>query len=110
MSETTSQGRAAENASADAGPLHVDITIHADYSDGRSSRTAITAMLLCVIGGVFGVHRLYLGKVITAGIMVLLTLSFAGLLITIPWAIVDFTVLLFGMGSDSSHRPLRYFG
>jgi TM2 domain-containing membrane protein YozV len=78
--------------------------------DERSDRGALGAMLLCMLLGVFGAHRLYLGKYISGGIMLLLTLSFTGLLVTVPWAILDFFVLLLGAGTDGYGRRLRFWG
>lgn len=90
--------------------MHVTGTVVMHQRDPRSDRGAVAAMLLCLLLGVFGAHRLYVGKCVTAGIMLLLTLSFSGLLVTIPWAVLDFFLLLLGVGTDGYGRRLRFWG
>lgn len=49
--------------------------------------------LLCLIFGIFGVHRFYTKKYISAISILLLTLTKWGLLITIPWIILDLIII-----------------
>lgn len=51
--------------------------------------SAGAAYLLCLLLGALGVHRLYLGKIGTGIVMLILGLTFFGLLITVPWAVID---------------------
>jgi TM2 domain-containing membrane protein YozV len=48
-----------------------------------------TAYLLCFFLGALGVHRLYLGEKGTGIVMLILGITFFGLIITGPWAFID---------------------
>jgi TM2 domain-containing membrane protein YozV len=58
------------------------------------------AMLLCFFFGGLGVHRFYMGKIIT-GILMLLTGGGLGI-----WLLIDFIILVFGNFHDSNGYPL----
>lgn len=47
------------------------------------------AYVLCIFVGAFGIHRLYLGERGTGIIMLILGITFFGLIISGPWAIID---------------------
>jgi len=47
------------------------------------------AYLLCFFLGWWGAHRLYLGEKGTGIVMLILGITFIGLLITGPWAFID---------------------
>lgn len=47
------------------------------------------AYLLCIFLGSFGAHRFYLGRKGSAIAMLILSITFFGLLISGPWAIID---------------------
>ena len=47
------------------------------------------AYLLCFFLGALGVHRLYLGEKGTGIVMLILGITFFGLIITGPWAFID---------------------
>ena len=49
---------------------------------------------------IFGAHRFYVGKTGTAIVMPLMSCTFVGLIITIPWALVDLIVILAGGFTD----------
>lgn len=49
--------------------------------------------LLCLLLGIFGAHRFYTKRYISAISMLLLTLTKWGLLITIPWVILDLIII-----------------
>lgn len=63
-------------------------------------RDWLTAVLLCLFLGGFGVHRFYTGHTVT-GIIQLCT--FGGCYI---WALIDFVMILTGSFRDSDGRPL----
>jgi TM2 domain-containing membrane protein YozV len=52
-----------------------------------------TAYLLGIFLGLFGAHRLYLGKTGSAIVMLVLTCTIVGLAITIPWHIIDWFLI-----------------
>ncbi len=58
-----------------------------ESSDGKSQ---IVALILVLLVGVFGVHRMYLGYV-GIGILQLLTLGFCGI-----WTLVDLILIITG--------------
>jgi TM2 domain-containing membrane protein YozV len=65
--------------------------------------TALFAFFL----GVFGVHRFYAGKIGTGALMLLLTFSYVGLLITGIWALIDFISALCGSFKDIEGKLIR---
>jgi TM2 domain-containing membrane protein YozV len=48
-----------------------------------------TAYLLCLFLGTLGAHRFYLGQTGTAVVMLILSITLFGLLISGPWAVID---------------------
>ena len=69
-----------------------------------STRSKTTALLLVIFFGVFGVHRFYAGRVVTGVIQLLLTMSLVGILITSPWALIDFIMILTNSFKDDQGR------
>ena len=65
-----------------------------------SSRKRLLALILCVVFGVFGAHRFYVGKTATA-ILQLVTLG--GLVI---WFLIDALIILFGEFTDRDGRRI----
>lgn len=59
-------------------------------------KSKITAFLLALFLGTLGVHRFYLGHGGTGVVMLLLSLTFVGLVVTIPWALIDCILILTG--------------
>jgi TM2 domain-containing membrane protein YozV len=57
-------------------------------------RSGITMLLLCFFLGLAGIHRFYAGKVGSGVAMLLISLTGLGVIITLPWAIVDFITIL----------------
>ncbi|HEY0314559.1 MAG TPA: TM2 domain-containing protein [Allosphingosinicella sp.] len=54
-----------------------------------NDRNKYVAAALAFFLGTLGVHRFYLGRTGTGIAMVVLTLSVAGLLVSVPWAFID---------------------
>ncbi|MDO4649109.1 MAG: TM2 domain-containing protein, partial [Eubacteriales bacterium] len=82
-----------------------------------SDKSKLTAALLCLFFGGFGVHRFYLGHSALGGVMVGLTvfgiltsILIFGIFIVIGvgvWAFVDFIMILTGSIKDANGLPLR---
>ena len=70
-----------------------------EFSD-ESPKSRLVALILCLLLGVFGVHRFYVGKVGT-GVLQLLTLGGFGI-----WVIIDLILILTGTFRDIDRRPL----
>ena len=68
---------------------------------GNSEKGFVATLLLCVLLGVFGVHRFYVGKVGT-GIIQLLTLGGLGI-----WALVDLIMIATQTFKDSDGLPIK---
>ena len=69
-----------------------------------TSRNKIVAALLAFFLGVFGVHRFYLGRIGSGIVMLLLTCTVLGLLVTGVWALVDTLRYLFMSERDFARR------
>ena len=63
--------------------------------------------LLALFLGVFGVHNLYMGKIAKGVIQLVLTFTPRGLLITFPWAFIEFLVYAIRGGTDKQGVPLQ---
>ena len=68
---------------------------------GNSEKSFVATLLLCVLLGVFGVHRFYVGKVGT-GIIQLLTFGGLGI-----WALVDLIMIDTQTFKDSDGLPIK---
>ncbi|MBB4076835.1 TM2 domain-containing membrane protein YozV [Bartonella fuyuanensis] len=71
-----------------------------------SEHSKIKFAMICWVTGIFGVHRFMVGKVWTGVLMLILSLSFFGLMITGIWAIVDFIVILAGKFTDKDGNQI----
>ena len=63
-----------------------------------SPRARLVALLFCILLGVFGVHRFYVGKIGT-GILMLLTLGGLGI-----WTMIDLILIAVGSFRDKEGR------
>ncbi|SDH46945.1 TM2 domain-containing protein [Roseospirillum parvum] len=70
-------------------------------SMGVSDKGMVPAALLCFFLGSFGIHRFYVGKIVT-GILMLLTLGAFGI-----WTLIDFVMILVGSFKDKNGLPLK---
>jgi hypothetical protein len=57
-----------------------------------SPKSRLATALLAWLLGIFGVHRFYAGNIATGLTMLVLTCTFYGLYITVPWAIIDLII------------------
>ena len=67
----------------------------------KSPKNRWLALVLCLVGGIFGVHRFYVGKIRT-GVLFLFTFGFWGI-----GVLVDFLTILFGYFRDKEGLLLR---
>ena len=70
-------------------------------SNQASGKNRLAALLLCFFLGTLGLHRFYVGKLIT-GVIWLLTLGIFGI-----GVIVDFILILFGAFTDKQGKKLK---
>lgn len=61
---------------------------HAPAPD-YDNRDKIVAALLAFFLGTLGIHRFYLGRTGTGIVMLLLSCTIIGLILTVPWAFID---------------------
>ena len=76
--------------------MSTDAAVNADVSP----RSRLVAVLLCLIVGVLGIHRFYVGKTGT-GIAMILTLGGLGV-----WVLIDLIMLLVGAFRDKDGKPV----
>ena len=55
----------------------------------RSDRNKYVAALIAFLLGPLGIHRFYLGRTGSGIAMLVLTFTFVGLVLTVPWALID---------------------
>jgi hypothetical protein len=74
-----------------------------DYPDlpEASTRSRSVAVALGLVGGVFGLHRFYAGRV-QSGVYMVLTLGGLGV-----WWLYDMVMLVSGEFRDADDRPIR---
>lgn len=66
-----------------------------------SSKSKNVTLVLCICGGIFGLHRFYVGKIIT-GILYFVTIGFCGIA-----PLIDLGYILSGYYSDGCGLPVR---
>lgn len=72
-----------------------------------SQKSRLAALLLAVFLGGFGLHRIYVGRVGTGLVQLILTLTIIGSIITVVWVIFDIIYILLGTFKDKHGLPLR---
>jgi TM2 domain-containing membrane protein YozV len=56
---------------------------------------------------VFGLHRFYVSKIGTAVTMLVLTLTFVGIIVTSIWAFIDLIMIASGNFKDKEGRYIK---
>ncbi|MBB5074277.1 TM2 domain-containing membrane protein YozV [Bartonella callosciuri] len=74
-----------------------------------SQPSKIMFALICWFAGIFGVHRFMVGKVRTGALMLILSLTLFGLMITGVWAIIDFIVIVAGRFTDKNGNQITHW-
>lgn len=72
-----------------------------------SDRLILPAFLLAFFVGVFGAHRFYVGKTGSAIAMLVLTLTFVGVIVSAIWATIDWIIIVCGEFRDVNEKRLR---
>lgn len=67
---------------------------------GKSDKHILLALLLCTLLGFLGAHQFYTGHIIKGIVMLALTVMGWGLMITVPWAILDWVLIATGQFHD----------
>jgi restriction system protein len=73
----------------------------ANYTTNTSDKSKSTALIVCIIGGIIGLHYFYVGRIKT-GLIRMITFNF----FFIGWVIDIFTIALGGF-KDNVGAPLR---
>ena len=69
-------------------------------AQGESDKRRLKVLILCLLFGVFGVHRFYVGKT-ASGIFQLITIGGAGI-----WMLVDLVIIAFGDFTDGGGNKI----
>ena len=69
-------------------------------------KNKILAAILALFLGTLGVHRFYVGKIGSGAVMLLVSITFFGLIVTVVWALVDFVMILLGKFHDKQGNAL----
>ena len=64
------------------------------HKQAHSDKDWLVALLLCFFFGALGFHRFYVGKVGTGILMLILTITLIGALISIIWSFIDLIMIL----------------
>ena len=92
---------AKENRETEAVPSPIDRSDQASPQQQVSDKRRLTAILLCLILGLFGGHRFYLGRTVTAWLQML---TIGGLAL---WMLADLLLLITGELKDGEGRRLE---
>lgn len=65
-----------------------------------STKSRLAATLLVFFLGTIGIHRFYVGKIASGIVMILLTITGIGLIVTSIWALIDFITIVVGSFRD----------
>jgi len=89
------------------GVVRVPPPLREERPADESECLVLPAFLLAFFLGVFGVHRFYVGKTGSGVVMLLLTLSIVGAIVSGIWYIVDAIVIACGGFTDGEGKRLR---
>jgi TM2 domain-containing membrane protein YozV len=78
-----------ENRALSLFPVPGTLPVAARSRAEENDRNKIVAALLAFFFGPLGLHRFYLGRTGSGIVMLVLSLTVAGLLVSVPWALID---------------------
>jgi GYF domain 2/TM2 domain len=84
---------------ADAHGRATQIIVEPNHSNRVNMSKGVLA-IACWFVGCFGVHRFLAGKTGSGIVQLILSLTFIGLVISVPWVIIDFIMILSGSFTD----------
>lgn len=84
-------------------------TVPASRPVAANDRNKYVAAILAFFFGVFGIHRFYLGRNGTGVVMLVISATVIGLLVTSVWAFVDTIRYLVMSDAEFAHRYARYY-
>lgn len=73
----------------------------------KSEKLILPAFLLSLFLGPLGIHRFYVGKTASGVVMLLLSLTIVGLIVTAIWNLVDFITIIVGGFRDGDGKVLN---
>ena len=91
--------------SAEAPPKPLPGSVGAD-----NDRNKYVAALLAFLLGPLGVHRFYLGRIGSGIAMLILTFTVVGLILSVPWALIDMVRYLVMSDREFAARYARTIG
>lgn len=72
----------------------------------KSDKSRLTVFLIAFFFGMLGIHRMYVGKIGSGIIQLILTISFIGVFVTSIWVLIDWIMILTGEFTDSQGRKI----
>ena len=72
-----------------------------------SEKSRLAAFLLAFFLGLFGVHRMYVGKVASGAIQLLLTITLIGIFFVSIWVFIDWIFILTGEFKDKEGKLIK---
>ena len=84
---------------ADAHGRATQIFVEPNFTSRVNMSKGVLA-LVCWFFGLLGVHRFLVGKVGSGVAQLILSLTFIGLIVSVPWVIIDFIMILAGNFTD----------
>ena len=74
-----------------------------DKTKKSSPKSRLVVLLLCIFVGVLGIHRMYVGKVGSGVVMLLLSITGIGLFVTAIWCLLDLISIASGGFQDKQN-------
>lgn len=75
------------------------------YNEGKG-KSWLIALLLCLFLGLLGIHRFYINRSLSGVVILLLSITFFGMIISGIWVFIDFIMILLNVLNDGTGRKL----